>query len=127
VIDPNASGGTSSTTVYDGGDPRTIITVIGAPSLNASGFTAVAATAGLKTKVLGINVYPSAFTTEGSLVIRDGSTSIFQIARFTALGQRADFNMGGQVICQGSINTLLEIFFTGNAFIQFSLIYYQAP
>lgn len=126
MIDPNQQGGNSNA-AYDGGQ-RPIVTVVGAPSLNASGFTAIAAAPGLRTKILGYNIYPSAFTSEGTLILRDGTggATLFNVARFTALGQRADFNMGGQVICQGSVNTLIEIFYTGNAFIQFSLIYYQA-
>jgi len=127
VIDPNQQGGNSNA-AYDGGQ-RPIVTVVGAPSLNATGFVAIAAAPGLRTKLLGYNIYPSGFTSEGSLVIRDGvgGATIFQVARFTALGQRADFNMGGQMICQGSVGAAIEIFYTGNAFIQFTLIYYQAP
>jgi hypothetical protein len=130
VIDPtNAAGSRDASTVYDGGATRQIVTVSGAPGLTASGFTAVAAVAGLKTKILGLNIYVSAFTSEGSLTIKDGAggTTIFNVARFTALGQRSDFSMGGQLICMGSVNTLVEIFYSGTASIQFTLIYYQAP
>ena len=128
MIDPTASS-TSAASVYDGGAARPIVAITGAPALNASGSVVVAATAGLRTKILGYNIYPSAWTTEGTAALKDGAggANLFLVARFTAAGQRADFNMGGQVICVGSVNTLVELNYTGQASIQFTVIYYQAP
>lgn len=130
MIDPTGGASAAGASgVYDGGAERPIVTAIGSPTLNATGATVVAAAAGLRTKLLGFNLYPSAFTSEGTLSIKDGAggSSIFLVARFTALGQRADFNMSGRMICMGSVNTLIEINYTGNAIIQYAIIYYQAP
>lgn len=126
---PGQAGQSDPTVVYDGGVARPIQTVAVNVALNATGSTAVAAAAGLKTKIIGINAYTSTFTAEGSLSIRDGAggTIIFFIGRFIANGVRADFSIGGLQLCAGSVNTLVEVFFSGNAFIQYSLVYYQAP
>ena len=128
MINPNRTAGDANT-AYDGGTPRALQTVVGGPALNATGSTVIPAAAGLKSKVVGLVVYTSAWTTEGTAALKDGAggTTIFNIARFTAHGQRATFDIGGQVIVSTSVNTLLELFYTGNAVLQFSIVYYQAP
>ena len=131
MIDPNA-GQASGTTVSDGGGNYSITNITGSSGFSANGITVVSAAVGLRTKILGFNIYCTLWTSEGTISLKDGAagTSIFLVGRVVTpgIGQRMSFDMGGKVIATGSVNTLVELNYgPGAASLQYSIIYYQAP
>jgi hypothetical protein len=135
VIDPTggpgAAGQRDPSVVYDGGVVRPILTTTGSFGFVTNGTTVIPAAAGLKNKLLGFNIFIIAWTSEGSISIKDGAggTNIFTVARVPTpgVGNRYWFEMGGQMIGAGSINTLVELNYNATATIGFTFIYYQAP
>jgi len=115
-------------TVYDGGR-RAIVTTNSSGGLASTAFEVAPATAGMRNKVLSVNVICAAFTTAGSVYLRNGadSATLFWITRVTTVGQNYFFNLGGHIITQTTVNSALQIYFDGNANFGVSVIYYQAP
>ena len=130
MIDPNRTAGDANT-VYDGGGARPILTVTGALASGTAAATIVAAAAGLRAKLLGFNIFCNVWTADGNITFKDGAggANLFQVGRVVGpgIGQRFWFDMGGNVIATGSVNTLLELNYNGTAGIVYSVIYYQAP
>lgn len=118
--------------VYDGGR-RSVQTASFSAALNGAGTTIVAAAASLKTKVLYITVTVTSWTANGSVWLRDGAggSTLLNIDYFAGAagvsGERAEVSCGGYIVCQTSVNTLLELHNQGNSTVVGSVVYYQAP
>jgi hypothetical protein len=130
VIDPtggaSTAGQTDPTTIYDGGTARAIISTVVSPGVSGA---LVGATAGLKTKLLGIHVVCSAFTSAGTMYLTNGSGGgfILWLSQLQALGNVA-MPPTGFVLCQTGVNTALWFNFGGGAAsFGVNIVYYQAP
>lgn len=126
---PGQAGQRDPTVVYDGGAARTVVSLGGVANLTASAVTLVAAAAGVKTKVISFRASCTGFTAAGNLFLRDGAggTSIGFLGSVSALSAVSELETSPFVVCMTSVNTLLELFFTGTANFHYQLIYYQAP
>ena len=113
-------------TVYDGG--RRVIQAVFAAGILANSTTIlVPAVAGLKTKVVSIVAFCTAFTTAGTVSINDG-VNTYVLGLFTAAGNQFNFMNGGQLIYNTGVNLPLNgSYFTGTANVAWSVTYYQAP
>ena len=113
-------------TVYDGGRRAMQQNSVAGLALNNSGAPIVAGAAGLRTKVIAMNIQCVAFTTAGSLSLVGGGGS-FWVAQITTVGQNIFISANALVQYTTNVNTALQISFTGNATFNASVSYYQAP
>jgi hypothetical protein len=112
-------------TVYDAG--RRAIQSLGFTTLaiNGTALQIVAPAASLKTKVLALNVQCVIFNTQGTLGLTGGGFS-FWFAQVAALGNTPSL-VPGILHYSTSVNTALNLQYTGNATFNGSIVYYQAP
>jgi hypothetical protein len=106
------------------------------PILNSSVLTAftnsevaqIAAVAGLKTKVIGVSLAVSAFTSSGNVILLNGTggPAIYNLSFFSGFSS-AFFSLGGLLMCQTSANTILSVKCTGTMSIGVNITYYQGP
>lgn len=130
MIDP--TGGASTTgqndpsIVYDGGVSRPIVATHGNATLNATTANMVPAAAGLRTKVLSVNIHCLTFTTAGAVALQD-PTVRYRAMWIAAVGNQLVAQNGGVMLFATGVNAALDIFYAGNANISWSIAYYQAP
>ena len=94
----------------------------------ANEFAQIAAAPGLKTKVLGVSLSVSAFTSSGNMFLLNGTggSSILYLPFFSGFAN-AFFSLGGLVLCQTAVNTILSVKCTGSLTCGVGITYYQAP
>ena len=129
---PNGQLGVVSTreanVVYDAGR-RPLAIVSTAATLNNAAQLVVAAAPSLKTKVIFFSISPRAFTSVSDVLLRNGAAGPTLLGtHMSALGDAdSTFSLSGLVLAETSVNTLLEIYISGNASVSFTVVYYQAP
>jgi len=114
-------------TIWDEG--RRVIQYSAASTAFAnSEFAQIAAAPGLKTKVLGVSLSVSVFTSGGNMFLLNGTggSAILYLPFFSTFGS-AFFSLGGLVLCQTAVNTILSVKCTGTLTCGVGITYYQAP
>lgn len=83
----------------------------------------------LRVHVTAIRVLCSAFTGAGYVTLRDGaSTNIFPVCGITAVNTGDGMSGAGNGdLCYTTANTALQIFFSGNGTLIWTVTYYYAP
>ena len=131
MIDPTGGAATaglnSANVVYDGGVARSIVSVRFASTATTA--TAVAATSGVKTKLLGVHVAHAAPATAGAFYFKDGGgTILFVMNTIPVAITMFTISMAGLVICETPVNSALVVQFDGTSpNYNLQLQYYQAP
>ena len=131
MIDPTggagAAGASIPNVVYDGGVARNIVSVRFASTATTA--TAVAATAGVKTKLLGVHIAFAAPATAGGFYFKDGGgTILFVMHTIPVAITVLTISMSGYVICETPVNSALVAQFDGTSpNYNLQLQYYQAP
>lgn len=113
------------TLVWDGGR-RDVETTSPLLVLNGNTSTVLNATPGVKTKILRVTVFATAFTTAG-IVYLSGGASNFNAGYMTAVGINLTIGSEGYKLYETAINTALMGGYTGSGSIVFAVTYYQAP
>jgi len=118
------------TYVYD--DGRRLVEFRNATSgaLTNALYVVVPATAGMRIKVLSVNVICNAFTTVGNIELHDGATG-FPIGAIGAVGGSAGGSVylppSSIIIYQTGLGFALSIMVRGAATVTTSVNYYKAP
>src|SRR5262245_15965544 len=113
--------------IYDGGRCPLQFSSVQTAFTNSE-VAQIAAAPGLRTKVLGVTLTVIAYTAAGNVLLLNGTggPAIQTLSFFSGFGS-SNFSLGGLVLCQTNVNTLLSVKFTGTATIGVNITYYQAP
>lgn len=102
----------------------------GTSALNNAAAAAVAAQgASLRCYVVAVTALCVAFTGAGYVTLRNDATDVFPVAGITAVNIGGPFCVAppGTFLCSTSANTALNLYFSGNGTIKWSVVYYVAP
>lgn len=108
------------------------LTAFSTSALNNTSTAAVAAQASLRCYVMSAVFSLSAWTSGGYATLRDDATDIFPFSTTSPLsvaGMGSVFAIAspGTYLCRTTVNTALNIYYSGNATLKWHVAYYMAP